>query len=389
MKNVAVIGVGQTKFDEHWEKSLRDLSTEAGVAAINDAGIEGKDVEALFIGNMSGGRFVGQEHLAALAADQAGLNPIPATRVEGACASGALAFRKAYLSILSGEYDVVIAAGAEKMTDIKGPDAIAALMGAGDNEWESSIGLTFAGLYALMARAHMHEFGTTQEQLAMFSVNNHKNAVLNEKAQFRKEITVDDVLKSPIIADPLHLLDCSPITDGAAVVVLASEDAVKKLDVEKPVWVLGSGQASDTLALHDRKSLTELLATKVAARKAFEQARLQPKDIQIVEVHDCFSINGIMSLEDLGFCKKGEGGKFVEEGNITRGGYLSVNTSGGLKAKGHPVGATGISQIIEIVEQLRGEAGKRQVDAEYGLTQNVGGSGATAVVSIFGKEKHD
>jgi len=385
MRNVTIIGVGQTKFDEHWDKSLRDLSTEAGIAAINDAGIEGKDVEALFIGNMSGGRFIGQEHLAALAADQTGLLPIPATRVEGACASGALAFRKAYLAIASGEYDIVVAAGAEKMTDIKGPNAIAALMGASDNEWEASVGLTFAGLYALIARAHMKEFGTKPEQLAMFSVNNHKNAVLNDKAQFQFEITIEDVLNSPIIADPLHLLDCSPITDGAAAIVLASERVAKKFD--NPVWILGSGQASDTLALHDRKSLTELFATKMAAHKAYKQAGLQPKDIELVEVHDCFSINGIISLEDLGFCPKGYGGKFVEEGNIIRGGPLSVNTSGGLKAKGHPVGATGISQIIEIVEQLRGTAGKRQVDVNYGLAQNVGGSGATAVVSIFGKEK--
>jgi len=387
MRKVAVIGCGQTKFDEHWDKSLRDLSTEAGILAIKDAGIEGKDVEALYIGNMSGGRFIGQEHLAALAADQAGLLPIPATRVEGACASGSLAFRSAYMAIASGLYDIVIAAGAEKMTDIKGPDAIAALMGAGDSEWESAIGLTFAGLYALMARAHMHKFGTTSEQLAMFSVNNHKNAALNEKAQFPFPITVDDVLKSSLIADPLHLLDCSPITDGAAVVILASEEAVKKLKVENPIWVLGSGQASDTLALHDRKSLTEMFATKVASYLALKQAGIDINKIKLAEVHDCFSIAGLLALEDLGFCEKGKAGRFVEDGNIELGSTVSVNTDGGLKAKGHPVGATGISQIIEIVEQLRGCAGKRQVEADIGLAHNVGGSGATSVVNILGKEK--
>jgi len=386
MRKVAVIGCGQTKFDEHWDKSLRDLSTEAGILAIEDAGIDGKDIEALYIGNMSGGRFIGQEHLAALAADQGGLLPRPATRVEGACASGSLAFRNAYISIASGLYDIVIAAGAEKMTDIKGPDAIAALMGAGDSEWESSIGLTFTGLYALMARAHMHKFGTTSEQLALFSVNNHKNAALNEKAQFPFPITVDDVLKSPMIADPLHLLDCSPITDGAAVVVLASEDVVKKLKIENPVWVVGSGQASDTLALHDRKSLTEMFATKVALHNALKQAKIDINKIKLAEVHDCFSIAGLIALEDLGFCEKGQGGRFIEDGNIELGSTVSVNTDGGLKAKGHPVGATGISQIIEIVEQLRGRAGKRQVESDYGLTHNVGGTGATVVVNIFAKE---
>jgi len=386
MRKVAVIGCGQTKFDEHWDKSLRDLSTEAGILAIEDAGIDGKDIEALYIGNMSGGRFIGQEHLAALAADQGGLLPIPAARVEGACASGSLAFRNAYISIASGLYDIVIAAGAEKMTDIKGPDAIAALMGAGDSEWESSIGLTFTGLYALMARAHMHKFGTTSEQLALFSVNNHKNAALNEKAQFPFPITVDDVLKSPMIADPLHLLDCSPITDGAAVVVLASEDVVKKLKIENPVWVIGSGQASDTLALHDRKSLTEMFATKVAVHNALKQAKIDINKIKLAEVHDCFSIAGLIALEDLGFCEKGQGGRFIEDGNIELGSTVSVNTDGGLKAKGHPVGATGISQIIEIVEQLRGRAGKRQVESDYGLTHNVGGTGATVVVNIFAKE---
>ncbi len=385
-KRVAVIGIGMTKFDEHWEKSLRDLSTEAGILAIKDAGVDGSSINALFIGNMSAGRFIGQEHLAPLATDQAGLNPIPATRCEAACASGALAFRKAYHSILSGEHEIVVAAGAEKMTDLKGTDAIATLMGAGDQEWESSIGLTFTGLYALIARAHMHMFGTTREQLAMVSVNNHKNAVHNEKAQFPKEITVDDVIKSPVIADPLRLLDCSPITDGAAAVVLASERIARNI-AKQPVWILGSGQASDTLALHDRKSLVEMAATKVASRKAYEQAHMKPEDINLAEVHDCFSINEIISIEDLGFCEKGKGGKFVEEGKITIKGEKPINTTGGLKAIGHPVGATGIRQIVDIVRQLRGECGPIQIKgADNGLALNIGGSGATSIVHILGTE---
>lgn len=385
MKRVAVVGVGMTKFDEHWEKSLRDLSTEAGALALRDAGLEGKDIQALYIGNMSAGRFIGQEHLAALSVDHAGLIPIPATRCEAACASGALAFRKAYMAILSGEYDIVVAAGAEKMTDIKGSGAVSTLMGAGDQEWESSIGLTFVGLYALIARAHMEEFGTTREQMAMVSVNNHKNGSLNPLAQFPKEITVENVLNSPMIADPLRLLDCSPITDGAAAVILASERVAKAFD--KPIWILGSGQASDTLALHSRKSLTEMLATKVAAKKAYEQAGMTPEQIDIAEVHDCFSINEILAIEDLGFCEKGKGGRFVEDGKITRSGEKPINTLGGLKSIGHPVGATGIRQVHDLVKQLRGEAGPLQVNGIHtGLALNIGGSGATAVTHILGRE---
>lgn len=386
MKRVAVIGAGYTKFGEHWDKSLRDLSTTAGVLALNDAKMEGKNIQALYIGNMSGGRFIGQEHLAALAVDQAGLNPIPATRCEGACASSAIAFRDAYLSILAGEHDIVMAAGAEKMTDIKGTDAIAALMGAGDQEWESANGLTFTGLYALIARVHMKRYGTTREQMAMVSVNNHKNGALNPKAQFQFEITVDQVLKSSMIADPMTLLDCSPITDGSAAVILASEEVAKNFD--NPIWILGSGQASDTLAVHDRKDITEMAATKVASKKAYEQSGLSPERVDIAEVHDCFSINEIIAVEDLGFCPKGEGGKFVESGAIAREGQKPVNTAGGLKSIGHPVGATGIRQITDLVKQLRGEYGPLQIkDANTGIALNIGGSGATAVVHILGNNK--
>jgi acetyl-CoA C-acetyltransferase len=385
MKRVAVVGVGQTKFDEHWSKSLRDLSTEAGALAVHDSGMDSKDIQALFIGNMSAGRFISQEHLSSLAADQSGLLPIPATRCEAACASSALAFRQAYHSILSGQHDIVVAAGAEKMTDIRGETAAAALMGAADQEWESAIGLTFVGLYAMLTRAHMNQFGTTREQLALVSVNNHKNGALNERAQFPYEITVDQVLKSQMIADPLRLLDCSPITDGASAVILASEEAAKKF--KNPIWIEGSGQASDTLALHDRQSLTEMIATKAAAKMAYEQSGLKPENIDIAEVHDCFSINEILAIEDLGFCKKGEGGKFVEDGKIARDGERPVNTTGGLKSIGHPVGATGVRQIADLTRQLRGEYGKLQVSgAKTGLALNVGGSGATAVVHILRSE---
>ncbi|MCK4713961.1 MAG: thiolase domain-containing protein, partial [Candidatus Aenigmarchaeota archaeon] len=276
-RKVAIVGAGYTRFGEQWERSLRELSTEAGALALADSRLSGRDIQALYVGNMSAGRFIGQEHLGALGADHAGLTPLPATRCEAACASGALAFKNACLAIQSGEFDIIMAAGAEKMTDLKGTDAIATLMGAGDQEWESSVGLTFTGLYALMARAHMARYGTTREQMAMVSVNNHKNGVHNNRAQFRYEITVDKVLNSPMIADPLTLLDCSPITDGGAAVILASEEVARKF--ENPIWVLASSQASDSLALHDRQSLTEINSTKVAAAKAYKESGLGPKDM--------------------------------------------------------------------------------------------------------------
>jgi len=380
---VAVVGIGCTKLGEHWMRSLRDLSTEAGALALKDAGIDGKDIQSLYIGNMSAGRFIGQEHLGALAVDQAGLNPIPATRCESACASGALALRKAYLSILSGEYDIVMAGGAEKMTDIKGSGAIATLMGAGDQEWESSVGLTFVGLYALMAKAYMDKYKLTREELSLVPVKNHKHGLSNPYAQFNYEITIDDVLKSPLIADPLRLLDCSPITDGAAAVILASEKVAKKF--KNPVWILGSGQASDTLALHNRKSLTEIPATQIAARKAYEKAELKPDDIDIAEVHDCFSIAEILSYEDLGFSEKGRGKELLLSKDVMIGGKIPINTDGGLKM-GHPVGATGIKQIVEVVKQLRGEALNQVKNAKVGLAHNIGGSGASCLVHILGRE---
>jgi acetyl-CoA C-acetyltransferase len=383
MMRVAVVGVGCTKLGEHWTKSLRDLSTEAGALAIRDAGIDGKDIQSLYIGNMSAGRFIGQEHLGALAVDQAGLNPIPATRCESACASGALAFRKAYISILSGEHDIVMAGGAEKMTDIKGSGAIATLMGAGDQEWESAIGLTFVGLYALMARAYMEKYKLTSEELALVPVKNHRHGLSNPYAQFNYKITVDDVLRSPLIADPLRLLDCSPITDGAAAVILASERVANKF--RNPVWILGSGQASDTLALHNRKSLTEIPATQIAAGKAYRQAEAKPDNIDIAEVHDCFSIAEIIAYEDLGFGERGRGKELLLNNDVMIGGRIPVNTDGGLKM-GHPVGATGIKQIVEVVKQLRGEASNQVKDAKIGLTHNIGGSGASCLVHILGRE---
>ena len=382
MRSVSIIGVGCTAFGEHWEKSFRQLIVEAGIEAIQSAGIEGKAIEALYGGSMASGRFIGQEHIGALIADQLGLSPIPATRVENACASGGTALRTGYMAIKSGEHDIVAVGGIEKMTDVGTDQAAIALGGAGDQETELFHGASFPALYALMARKHMEEFGTTEEQMAACSVQAHKNGMLNPKSQFHKEITVEEVMESGYVASPLKLLDCSPITDGAAAVILCETEKARKI-CEQPIEIIASEQASDSLALSSRKSLTEMIATKKAVQDAYNKAQLTARDIDVVELHDCFSIANILAIEDLGFFKKGEGGKAVEQARTALNAEISVNPSGGLKC-GHPVGATGVKQVVELVEQLRGTAGKRQVkDAEIGLAHNVGGSGATAVVHIL------
>jgi acetyl-CoA C-acetyltransferase len=384
MRSVSIIGYGITQFAEHWEKSFRELIAEAGTMAVQNAGLTGKDIQAIYGGCMASGRFIGQEHIGALIADQLGLNPIPATRIEAACASGGVALRNAFLAVASEAYDVVAVGGIEKMTEISVSEAAIALGGAGDQETELFHGASFPALYALMARRHMHEFGTTEEQMAMCAVKNHKNAVGNPTAQFRKEITVEDVMQSGYVASPLKLLDCSPITDGAAALILCSTEKAKKMGFSNAIEIIGSAQASDSLALTGRKSLTEMAATKVAARDAYAQTGLKPSDIDFAEVHDCFTIAEILAIEDLGFFKKGEGGKAAEQGKTALNAEISVNPSGGLKGKGHPVGATGIAQAVEACIQLLGKAEGRQVKgAKIGLTHNVGGSGATCAVHIF------
>ena len=385
MRSVSIIGVGCTKFGERWDVSLRDMIAEAGVLAIEDAEIAGEQIDALYVGNMSGGRFVEQEHIGALIADCAGLTRlhVPSTRVEAACASGGLALRQGVLAVASGYSDIVIAAGVEKMTDVSSGTAADALAAAADREWECFFGATFPALYAMMARLHMRRYGTTHDQMASVAAKNHHHACFNPIAQYQMEISIEDVNRSPMVADPLHILDCSPISDGAAAVVLAPTEMAKKLS-ESPIKVAASAQASDTLALHDRRDLTTLDATVHAGRAAFAQAGIEPRMVDVAEVHDCFTIAEILAIEDLGFVEKGQGGRASEEGMTALGSSIPINTSGGLKACGHPVGATGIKQAYEIALQLRGEAGRRQVDdAEVGLAHNVGGSGGTALVHIF------
>ncbi len=385
MREVAIIGVGTTKFGELWDRSFRDIAVEAGLKAIEDAGISGEEIDALYGGNMSAGRFVEQEHIGALILDRAGLSGlhIASTRVEAACASGALALHLAVLSVASGWYDLVIAAGVEKMTDVDDDIASDLLVSSVDREWEAICGATLPSLFAQMARAHMQQYQTTGEQMAKVAVKNHLNATHNPLAQYRREISTDAVLGSPMVADPLHMLDCSGIADGAsAVVVCAADDAKKHTD--SPIYVKASAQASDTLSLHDRRDITTMDATVFAAKKAFQMASLEPSQIDVAEVHDSYTIAELIAIEDLGFFEKGSGGTATGEGETEIGGKIPINPSGGLKACGHPLGATGVRQVTEIVQQLRGEAGKRQIpNAEIGLTHNIGGTGGTAIVHIF------
>jgi acetyl-CoA C-acetyltransferase len=381
MREVAVIGVGMNKWGEHWEKSLRQLFTEAAVLALDDAGVD--KIDALVVGCMSSGLFIGQEHLSSLLADYIGQAPVPSARVESACASGGLALRTGWIEVASGLSDVVLVGGVEKMTDVNGNEATFALGTAADQEYECYHGITFPGLYALMARAHMDKYGTTREQLAMVAVKNHANGALNPLAQYPFKVSVEAVLSSVMVADPLRILDCSPITDGAAALVLCPVDLAKKL--KKPiVKIIASGMATDTIALAQRKDITWIESTYLAAKKAYAMAGKKPEDIDLIEVHDCFTIAEICVMEALGIVDKGKGGKAVEEGLTALQGEIPINTSGGLKAKGHPVGATGVAQAIEITKQLREEAGPRQVKgARIGMTQNMGGSGGSSIVHIF------
>lgn len=386
MREVAVVGVGLTEFGEKWDTSFRNLFVEAGARALEDAGMGGDEIDEIFVGNMSAGRFVLQEHVGALIADYAGLasNHIPVTRVEAACASGGLAFRQAYTAVASGLSDIVVAAGVEKMNDVDGSETTDALAAAADREWEGLVGATFPGLYSMITVDYMHKYGLTREQLGMVSVKNHRNGAKNPIAQFRKEISLETVINSTLVADPIRLMDCSPVTDGAAAVILCPLERAKEF-TDTPVKILGVGQATDTISLHDRRDISTLDATTAAANMAFRQAKIERKDVGMVEVHDCFTIAELCAIEDLGFAKKGTAGKLTEEGWTALDGDLPINPSGGLKACGHPVGATGIKQVCEITEQLRGEAGARQVDADIGMTHNVGGTGATVVCNILGR----
>jgi len=381
MRRVAIIGVGQSRFGELWDRSFRDIVIEAGVEALEDADLEGREIEAMFIGNMSAGRFISQEHISALIADYSGLATfnIPSVRVEAGDASGGLALREAFFSVASGLYDIVIAAGVEKVTDVGDPMEI--MNSTIDQEWEAFHGATLASLYAIMARLHFHRFGSSEEDLALISVKNHRNGAKNPKAQFRREVSLEEVLNSPYVAEPLKVLDSAPICDGAAVVILASEEIARKYDT--PVFVDAVVQSSDYLALQSRDDILEMRSVRTATEKALKLAGCTLDDIDVFEMHDIFTITEILLYENVGLAEKGKGHHLIRKGVTELNGDKPVNPSGGLKACGHAVGATGVRQAVEIALQLRGDAGKRQVDAERGMAVNIGGSGATAVVSIF------
>ncbi len=385
MREVAVLGIGQTKFGELWDRSFREIGIEAGLQALVDAKLSSADLGALFLGNMASGSLIDQEHIAPLILDYAGLagRHIPAMRVEGGGASGALALHQGYLAVASGLYDYVVVGGAEKLTDVTDTMATQITASTADHEWEVVFGATLPALWGMVARRHMHLYGTRREDLAAVSVHAHEMGSKNPNAHFRNRLTVDQVLASPPIAEPLGVLDCAPFSDGAAAVVLGPLDEAKKHS-DKPVRIAASQVACDTMALQHRAEITTLASTVVAARGAFRQARRAPKDVRVAEINDAYSISPLIGLEDLGFVEKGGAAAGFASGAYGLGGQLTVNPSGGLKAQGRPFGAVGVAQVVEIVRQLRGEAKDRQVPgAELGLAHDVGGTGATAVVHLL------
>lgn len=384
MRNVAVVGVGHGKFGKRNDATLRELAYEAVIPALEDAGITQEDVEAGVV-SIAGEEFAGQGAPSALVGDYTGIQPRPVFRVESACASGTAAIKAAYGLISSGLHDIVIAIGVEKMNAVSSVRATELMARAGDTRWEYPFGVSFPGFYALFATRHMHEHGTTKEQLAMVGVKNHHYGAMNPVAHLQKEVSLEEAVNAVLIAWPLGLYDCSLISDGGAAAILMSEEKAKEY-TDSPVWIKGIGSGSDSMLVAERPSLTSLTGVKRAAKAAFTMAGINPTDVDVAEVHDCFTIAEIMAYEDLGFCKPGEGGKLIEEKQTYIGGKIPVNVDGGLKSKGHPIGATGVSQCVELTKQLRQECGKRQVDgAEIGLSHNVGQTGQFANVIIYSR----
>ncbi|AHF80714.1 thiolase domain-containing protein [Thermococcus paralvinellae] len=383
MKKAVIIGVGMTPVGEHWKTSLRDLAVEALLNAMDDANID--KVDSLYVGNMISGPFVEQENLGALIADWAGLGHIPAVKIEAACASGGAAVQEGAKAVMSGLEDVVAVVGVEKMTDVWPSDATRYLAYASDAEWELFHGASFVALNALVMRYYMHTYGYTEEDLALFAVNAHINGAKNPYAMFKKPIKVETVLKSPYIADPLKLFDASPVCDGAAAVIITTPEKAKELGIPKEKWVeiAGMGRAIDTINLANRKDLLRLKAAEVAAERAYKMAAITPKDVDIFEVHDAFTIMAALSLEAVGAAERGKGAELAKEGQIAIDGDYPIQTMGGLKARGHPVGATGVYQTVEAALQLRGEAPNQVPDAEIALTQNIGGTGSNITVTIL------
>jgi len=414
-RGVAIVGAGMSKFGAFPDMTSRDLFVEAfqELKASIDKGLNSNDIQAFYLGNFSSDQFEKQAHLAPIIASWVGLSPIPSLRIEDACASSGVALREAAISIASGLYDVVLVGGVEKMTDLPIAEVTDALATAADTQFEIPAGFTFPGFYAAMATAYMHKYNADPAAFAHVSIKNHANGALNEKAQFGQSIPeimekkkaraaqkgrpvpswenefefLSDPKANPNIAWPMRLFDCSPVSDGAATVLLVSEELASKY-TDKPVFIIGSGQGSDG-ALAERDSLTYIPAAVEAAKQAYDMAGIGPEEIDFAEVHDCFTIAEIMATEDLGFFKRGEGWKAAMDGRTSRNSQCPINISGGLKSKGHPVGASGVGQVIEVWKQLRGIAGERQLPANprIGLTHNVGGSGQTCVVHIYERRR--
>lgn len=386
MERVAVVGIGHSRFGRRTDVNIGELAFESIKQAIDDAGVDKKDVGNVVIGS-SGGWY--EESLPAVVIDEyAGLTGAGTMRVEAACASGSAAVKAAYNSIVSGETDVAMAVGVEKMTEVDTPTSVELIGRAGSYTWEfENYGMTFPAYYALYAVAHMNKFGTTEEDMARVSVKAHRYGAMNPLAQFQKEITIEKALGSQVVSWPLKLYDACPLTDGSASVVLASERVAKKL-TDTPVWIRGVGYSSDTANMSRREDYVGLEAAVKAAKQAYARAKVSPGDIDVATAHDCFTIAELMAYEDLGFCKKGEAAKMIREGQTEIGGKIPVNLDGGLKAKGHPIGATGVSMAVEITKQLRGEAGRRQAPIKngVGLVHNIGGTGHYAYVTILSRD---
>ncbi|MHA1751512.1 MAG: thiolase domain-containing protein [Candidatus Helarchaeota archaeon] len=382
MRRVGIIAAGESKFGARVGMEYEELFVEAFLEAMGQVdNLESKDIQEAFVGSLAfGGSQLG--NMSALVVDSVNLIGIPASRVENACGSSGYALRYAIMSIASGINDIVIAGGVEKMQDISKATRLYWFGVAGDIKWERLSGMTFPGNYALMATRHMKEFGTKKEALSSVAVKNHDFASRNPKAQFQRKITLEQAMNAPIVAYPLNIYDCCPITDGASCVILCDLEIAKKY-TDTPIEIVGFGAGTDHLALYQRESITRIDAAVKASKMAFKMANLQPKDIEVAEVHDCFTIAEILAYEDIGFCKKGDGGKMILDGETTIHGRIPVNTGGGLKAKGHPIGATGTAQIYEIFKQLRGEHENQVHDATIGLTHNVGGTGSACTVTIL------
>ena len=385
MRSVSIIGIGQTPVGELWNLSARQLAYQAVAAAMAEAGVDHAD--ALFLGNMLSGSLLDQEHMATLVADFCGLHGIEAAKVEAACASGAAALRVGTMAVASGFHDVVLVAGVEKMTDTVGKDTTAGLATAADAEYEALHGASFVGLNALIMQRYMYEYDVPLDAFAGFSINAHRNGANNPNAMFQEAITLEEYVRAPVIATPINIMDSSPVCDGAAALVLVPTEHVSRYTTGHhpgAIHILASASANDTLAVHDRKDPLFLEAAYTSSQKALRQAGVTLADLDLFELHDAFTIMAALSLEATGFARRGEGWRMAHDGEISVQGRIPISTMGGLKSRGHPVGATGVYQIAELVQQLRGMAGANQVPgARLGMAQNIGGSGATIVTHIL------